>query len=171
MSKKLLLFATLIIVVGLAIGFYFTHFDPISSIQTAINNPASIIQWIKGIPLTAWVSLVSVCGGIISTVLILASKIKQYTQQTEENVATIKGTYTEALNKESTARTAAETELKKTTLTYSSDLKEISGNYMEIQDKLEEATLANKQLATERDYYYNEWKKLQEKLNQPQRIA
>jgi len=169
MSKTTILLAILVVALGVAIGWHY-GFSPFQTIQSFIQNPSSLIEWIKGIPQTVWIALASGIGGIITGIIALAQKVTQYKQQTQENLNQIRSDLTAQNQQLTTQKQAAQTQLQETTNTYSENFKAMSENYVKLQDRVEDLETLNKQVTSERDYYYNEAKKLEAKLKEPARI-
>jgi len=169
MSKTAIFLVILVAVIGVAIGWHY-GFSPFQTIQSFIQNPSSLIEWIKGIPQTVWIALASGIGGIITGILALARNVTQYKQQQQENLNQIRSDLTTQNMQLQTEKQAAQTNLQETTKTYSDNFATLSENYVKLQDELSEAQAANKQLLAERDYYYNEAKKLEAKLKEPAHV-
>lgn len=162
MSKKLWVLIILLGIIGVAIGLYI-DFNPITTIQNLIQNPTSIIEWIKGIPLALWLSIGSAIGGVVTAIAVLTRNVTQYKQQTQQNVNQIKSDSATAINKLSIEKQEAETQLTETTKTYSENLKTISENYAKTQEQLQDITASTKQLEAERNYLAQKVKELEAK--------
>lgn len=158
MSKKLSLLAILFFVIGAVMCLL--NFNPITSIQTFIQNPSTILPLLNTATEYIKQNIVGFIAGIGMMVGLVAkavSSLKQTQQTNQENLNQIRSESTTAINKLTMDKEQAETQLKETTQTYSQNFADMSENYVKLQDQLQDVTAENKQLvkqlADERTYY------------------
>jgi gas vesicle protein len=174
MSKKLIALLILVGIAGVAIGI-FTNWNPIATVQAFIKNPLGSLQ-----PALDFIKQ-NIVGSILGffTAIGLAVKavqgIKQSGRRVEED---LKGQVSNlsTVNAElQTSKEQLETQFKETTLTYSDNFKEMSGNFVKVQEELRDERERNEQLAKqlqdEQEYYQGEIKRLKDKAEKAKLVA
>ena len=165
MSKTLIVLAILIVIGALAVAYY-TSFNPVTSLQTVIQNPSTLLPWISSAVTFIKQNIVGFATGAVGMFALIARSISGYKQQTEQNLNQIKSELDETIIKERDRADVAETKLTETTKTYSENLQSMSKNYVTLQDQLQDATAQTKQLTDERNHLAFELQKKERQLQE-----